>query len=181
LTTPPAPSKLLRSYVACNKKTTSPLISSLIITRLSRASSLTTSQRCTGMGIPEGRQELLVAVRRAEVLLRGGQPLTQQNRSHATGPRGPTTPASVPPVSSSQAPRAPGLTHPPGPALRPAATTSTQRVSCYRCGGPGHYANACPEAKCNKCGKIGHSDSRCPEPTSGTNATLVARHVAPDP
>jgi hypothetical protein len=48
LMTPPAPSKLFRSYVAYNRETTSPSISSSISTNLSRTSSLTTSQRCTG-------------------------------------------------------------------------------------------------------------------------------------
>jgi hypothetical protein len=134
------------------------------------------------MGIPEGRQELLAAARRAEVLLRGGQPLAQQqSRSHATPSRWPTTPAPAPPVSSPQERPALGLPTPPGPNPRPATTTSAQRGSCYRCGDPGHYANACPQVRCGRCGRIGHSDSRCPEPASGANASPVARHAAPDP
>jgi hypothetical protein len=133
------------------------------------------------MGIPEGRQELLAAARRAEVLLRGGQPLSQQGRSHATGPRGPTTPAPAPPVSSSPERPAPSLVTPPGPYPRPAATGSTPRGSCYRCGDPSHYANVCPQVRCGRCGRMGHSDSRCPEPVSAANATPIARHAAPDP
>jgi hypothetical protein len=47
-------------------------------------------------------------------------------------------------------------------------------IYCYKCGGPGHYANSCllPSSQqggmlqlpCQNCGKYGHTATQCPEP-----------------
>jgi hypothetical protein len=133
------------------------------------------------MGIPAGRQELLSAARRAESLLRSGQSQGQPSRTPAAAPRPPTTPNPAPPAPLAQTGRSPNLPDVSGPVPGPATTTGMLRGSCYRCGEPGHYANACLQARCSRCGRMGHSDSRCPEPVSSANATPVARHAAPDP
>ncbi|XP_057434422.1 uncharacterized protein LOC130727330 [Lotus japonicus] len=46
------------------------------------------------------------------------------------------------------------------------AKGARKQVSCFRYGEPGHYANACPDArpKCYNCNKMGHTAGRCRAP-----------------
>lgn len=46
-------------------------------------------------------------------------------------------------------------------------------ATCYKCGGPNHFARDCQAqaVKCYACGKIGHISKDCPAPTGGPLST----------
>jgi hypothetical protein len=130
-------------------------------------------------GIPVDRQALVSAARRAEYLIPGRYPNAPSNPAPANSRR-PTFASSpgpaVSPAATNPSPQ-PQRSNP--PAVQPSIPTNQQRGSCYKCGDPTHYSNACPQAICGRCGRHGHTESRCPEPLSEANATPRVRHAAP--
>ncbi|XP_057452609.1 uncharacterized protein LOC130744440 [Lotus japonicus] len=44
--------------------------------------------------------------------------------------------------------------------------TLNREVTCFKCGKPGHYANACPDTRpqCFNCNKLGHTAGQCRAP-----------------
>lgn len=135
-------------------------------------------------GIPADYLALLTAARRAESLLRGGQPTPGRappasQRPTFYPPAAPAAPATSPVPAATPAPVA---QHPvPRNNANVDQSGGPQRGSCYGCGDPGHFSDRCPHTICRNCGKKGHAASRCPTPLTNPNTLPVARHVAPDP
>ncbi|XP_057457223.1 uncharacterized protein LOC130748096 isoform X1 [Lotus japonicus] len=53
-----------------------------------------------------------------------------------------------------------------GTAGGPGDQTLKKETTCFRCGEPGHYANACPDKrpKCFNCNRMGHTADQCRAP-----------------